>query len=480
MSELVRLVSPDAESEVIVDVSTGAPTIRYWGGVLGGLAGLTELERALDRPLVHGTFDSVAPISMVPEHGSGFMGRPGLAGRRGGGRDWSPRFTTVSHDADGATLKVEAVDEQAGLALTCRLALNDVLRASVEVTNTDDRRWSLDQLTVSAPLPEHLDELLAFEGRWTRELQETRIPWHHGSHLIENRRGRTSHEDVPLFFAGRTGFGEWDGEVVGAHVAWSGNHQLVAERLADGRRYVQGGELLHPGEVVLEPGDSYRTPDLVLTRSDAGLTRATWGFHRAVRRTPAHPITDRPVLINTWEAVYFDHDLAKLKALASTAADLGVERFVLDDGWFGGRRDDTKGLGEWWVSDAVYPDGLAPLIEHVTGLGMEFGIWVEPEMVNPDSDVYRAHPDWALITPGYDPVLGRQQLVLDLGNPEAFDFVYQHLDALFRDHDISYVKWDMNRDHIQGSGRTGSAGTSAQTRAVYRLLDALRSAHPRL
>ena len=164
--------------------------------------------------------------------------------------------------------------------------------------------------------------------------------------------------------------------------------------------------------------------------------------------------------------------------LADAAADLGIERFVLDDGWFGSRRDDTKGLGDWRVSEDVYPDGLTPLIGHVTGLGMEFGIWVEPEMVNPDSDVFRAHPDWALISDGYEPVLGRQQLVLDLGNPAAFAFIDEHLDALLRDHDIAYVKWDMNRDHIQGSGRDGAAGTHVQTVALYRLLDVLRAKHP--
>ncbi|MEL6893843.1 MAG: alpha-galactosidase, partial [Actinomycetota bacterium] len=478
MGEYVRLKSPDDGTEVVVDVSTGAPTVQYWGGALGDAADVDQLGVVLDRPVVHGAVDVTTPVSVVPEHGSGFAGRPGLLGRRGGGRGWSPRFVPVTHTVVETTLVADAADEVAGLALTTRIALTDVLRVSVELTNTGDRRYSLDQLTATVPLPEHLDELLSFEGRWTREFQPTRVGWDHGSHLVENRSGRTSHEHVPLLFAGRRGFGEWDGEVVGAHVAWSGNHQLFVERLADGRRYVQGGELLHPGEVVLEPGESYSSPDLVLTRSDAGLTPATWGFHRAVRSFPGRSTSPRPVLINTWEAVYFDHDLAKLKALASSAADLGVERFVLDDGWFGSRRDDTKGLGDWWVSDAVYPDGLAPLIEHVTGLGMEFGIWVEPEMVNPDSDVYRAHPDWALTTPGYDPVLGRQQLVLDLGNPDAFAFIHGHLDALFRDHDISFVKWDMNRDHVQGSGRTGAAGTHEQTRALYRLLDLLRTEHP--
>ena len=142
-------------------------------------------------------------------------------------------------------------------------------------------------------------------------------------------------------------------------------------------------------------------------------------------------------MLNTWEAVYFDHDVDRLRALATAAADVGIERFVLDDGWFGSRRDDRRGLGDWVVSPVVYPDGLRPLIDHVRSLGMEFGIWVEPEMVNPDSDVFSAHPDWALSTEGYEPVLGRHQLVLDLAIPDAFDHVLGQLDALLRDHDIS-------------------------------------------
>ena len=165
------------------------------------------------------------------------------------------------------------------------------------------------------------------------------------------------------------------------------------------------------------------------------------------------------MLLNTWEAVYFDHDTERLKELATAAAALGIERFVLDDGWFGSRRDDTSGLGDWWVSPAVYPDGLGPLIAHVRALGMEFGIWVEPEMVNPDSDLYRAHPEWALTTAGYEPVLARNQLVLNLAHPDAFDHVLGQLDALLRDHDVAYVKWDMNRNHVQGSGADGAAGT---------------------
>ncbi|MDY7106846.1 MAG: alpha-galactosidase [Actinomycetota bacterium] len=465
------------DHDVVVDVDSGTPTIVHWGAPLAD-DDADALARALDRPLVFGSADAIAPVALVPEHGSGFTGRPGLRGSRPGGRAWAPRFAPVDHEVTGSRLRVTARDDVAELTLTVVLELDDALVMWAEVTNTGPDDYSLDALTLTLPVPERAGEIGSFTGRWTRELQPVRTPWPHGAVSVENRRGRTSHEHPPLLFAGTTGYAEWTGEVWGAHLAWSGNHAIVAERLPDGRRYLQLGELAHPGELRLAPGESYRTPEVVAVHSGAGLTAATQRFHRHLRARPDHPTTPRPVLVNTWEAVYFDHDARRLRDLATRAARVGAERFVLDDGWFGSRRDDTSGLGDWWVSPDAHPNGLAPLIEHVRGLGMEFGIWVEPEMVNPDSDLYRAHPDWALTTDGYEPPLARTQLVLDLARPDAFAHVLGQLDALLTDHDISFVKWDMNRDHIAGSGADGAAGTHAQTRAVYRLLDELRARHP--
>ena len=364
------------------------------------------------------------------------------------------------------------------MQLDITVHLDDVLRVRGVVTNLGESRYLLDHLSVTLPLPSHAAELVTFTGRWTRELHPQRAPWPTGATFVENRRGRTSHEHVPLLVAMANGAGEWHGDTWAVHLAWSGNHRVLAERLPDGRRYVQLGELLHPGEVVLQPGERYETPEVVATYGD-GLTPAELGLPPFVAR-PAHHIPRRrgKVLLNTWEAVYFDHDLDRLRQLADAAAAVGVERFVLDDGWFGGRRNDRAGLGDWVVSADAHPQGLAPIIDHVRGLGMDFGIWVEPEMVNPDSDVFRAHPDWALATPGYEPVLGRHQLVLDLAHPGAFDHVLGQLDALLRDHAIAYLKWDMNRDHVQASGHDGAAGTHAQTLALYRLLDELRARHP--
>lgn len=463
-------------ADVVLDTSTGAPTILHWGAPLGDIDP-GSLVTALARPAQQGALDVVAPLSLVPEEGAGFQGRSGILGHRKGGRQWSPRFRTVAIEALTGGVRVESVDDVAELRLVTTVTLDDVLAVRCSITNIGSNRYLLDALLPTLPLPAHATELLTFDGRWTREFHPVRRDWSSGVFVSENRAGRTSHEHPPLVYAGAPGFGEWHGDVWGVHVAWSGNHQLYAEAMPDGRRYVQGGELLQPGELCLEPGDTYESP-LVLGVHGHGLTPAAWGFHSFLRRSPAAPKGPRPVLLNTWEAVYFDHDTERLKALASAAAELGIERFVLDDGWFGSRRDDRRGLGDWWVSPEVYPDGLAPLIQHVRSLGMEFGIWVEPEMVNPDSDLFRAHPDWALTSPGHEPVLARNQLVLDLAHPDAFDHVLGQLDALLRDHDVAYVKWDMNRNHVQASGADGKAGTHAQTLAYYRLVDELRARHP--
>ncbi|MFP5372456.1 MAG: alpha-galactosidase, partial [Actinomycetes bacterium] len=187
------------------------------------------------------------------------------------------------------------------------------------------------------------------------------------------------------------------------------------------------------------------------------------------------------VILNTWEAVYFDQDLDKLKALADRGAEVGAERFVLDDGWFGGRRDDTSSLGDWTVSAEVWPEGLGPLIEHVHSLGMEFGLWVEPEMVNLDSDLARAHPEWLFSAGGRVGRPSRHQHVLDLGHPGAYEHVRSHLDALLSTYDIAYLKWDHNR-YLNDAGHApgGEPGVHAHTLAVYRLMDELRAAHPDL
>jgi alpha-galactosidase len=335
------------------------------------------------------------------------------------------------------------------------------------------------------PLPREAGEVLDLTGRWCRERAPQRQDLSMGTRMRASRRGRTGHDATLLLTAGTPGFGFRHGEVWGVHTAWSGDHVHLAERLPEGAGHADavlaGGELLHPGEVRLARGESYSTPWVFLSWSDQGLDGMSSRIHRWLRARPGHPSSPRPVVLNTWEAVYFDHDLDKLRRLADTAARIGAERFVLDDGWFRGRRDDTAGLGDWTVDTGVWPDGLHPLFDHVRSLGMEVGLWVEPEMANPDSDLLRAHPEWVLAAEGRLPPPSRSQQLLDLSRPEAFRYVFEHLDALVTEYRPDYLKWDHNRDLLEPvHAPTGAAGTHRQTLAVYALLDRLRERHPGL
>jgi alpha-galactosidase len=266
--------------------------------------------------------------------------------------------------------------------------------------------------------------------------------------------------------------------VWGVHLGWSGDHEHRVERIGSGTTVLAAGELLHPGEVVLGPGESHRTPTLYAAHSTAGLDGISARFHRHLRARPGHPRSPRPVVLNTWEAVYFRHDLAELTELADTAAELGVERFVLDDGWFLGRRRDTRGLGDWVVDPEVWPGGLGPLIEQVEARGMRFGLWVEPEMVNEDSDVVRQHPDWVSGPGDRRSLEWRSQQVLDLVNPDAFAYILGRLDDILTAYPgIAFLKWDQNRDQTE-LGSEGRSSTRAQTLAAYRLFDEVRARHP--
>jgi alpha-galactosidase len=303
------------------------------------------------------------------------------------------------------------------------------------------------------------------------EFGEHRTPWHDSTISITNLRGRTSHEKWPLIFAGTSGFSEQQGEVWGCHLGWSGNFEITADGVTEHHKHLLVSERLVAGEIILQPGDSYTAPTIYAVHSTNGLSGASQHFHQYVRSLPQHLETERPIIINTWEAVYFDHDLKTLTALADVAASIGVERFVLDDGWFTGRRNDSAGLGDWSVDATVWPQGLTPLIEHVRSRNMQFGIWFEPEMVSVNSDLYRKHPDWALHDANYGQITGRNQLVLDMSRADVRDYLYAHISKLLDEHDIAYIKWDHNRDLV-------ATGAHAQTLGTYELLDRLKRKHP--
>ncbi|PSK99799.1 alpha-galactosidase [Haloactinopolyspora alba] len=472
---------------VVVDVSGGVPRILHWGPRVGArasdrpfLRSLAETQRGAD-----GLHDSMPP-AVLPEQAAGWMGTPGLEGHRDG-TTFSSRFVTAGHELNSAagrqTLNSRAVDDDAQLELTTtiELAPSGVLRLRAGLTNTAPvSHYTVDAMRLALPVPAEAQELLDFAGRHLRERTPQRRAFRVGTHLREGRRGRTGSDAAMLLAAGTPGFSFRSGEIWAVHTAWSGNHVTFAELGLTGERVLGGGELLLPGEMILAPGEIYTTP-WVYAAHGSGLDEVAAAFHAHLRERGSHPSSPRPVVLNTWEAVYFDQDLASLTALAECGAKVGAERFVLDDGWFLGRRDDTAGLGDWQVDRAVWPDGLGALVGAVRGLGMQFGLWFEPEMVNEDSEVARAHPDWILAPGERLPIAGRNQQVLNLTLPDAYAHVLESMSSLVAEYDIDYIKWDHNRDLAEPGDRTSAAPrVHQQTRAVYALMDELRRRHPRL
>ncbi|CAN5307911.1 hypothetical protein BH24ACT12_BH24ACT12_18390 [soil metagenome] len=465
------------EVSVVLDTRrTGLPVVLHWGADLGaepiGLLASTEPVTA------HSALDEARPAGLLPEYAHGFAGRPGLTVARAGDSSWSSRLVTVSTATDGRDAVVVAADDDLGLTVRTELHLEPggLLRMRHTVTNTGSDELDVRELLTALPVPEVATELLDLSGRWCRERSPQRRPLHQGAVVRESRRGRTGHDASPLMVTGTEGFGFGHGELWAVHVAWSGDHVTYAERLSEGHTLLGGGELLGQREVVLAAQESYSSPWLLASWSADGLDTASARLHHWLRARATHPTRPRTVLVNTWAAVYFDHDLQALTELAGLAAEVGAERFVFDDGWFRGRRDDHRGLGDWTVDEEVWPEGLHPLVDHVRSLGMDFGLWVEPEMVNVDSDVVRGHPAWVLRGRETLPQPWRRQQVLDLANPSAYAHVRDALLALLREYDIAYLKWDHNRDLVD-AGHGGRPAVHGQTLAVYRQLDELRAAH---
>jgi alpha-galactosidase len=480
---------------LLVDLTRGGlPAIIHWGSSLNPL---TEREArsligAAIEPIVPNVMDEPIRLAILPEHHTGWVGRPGVTGNREG-RAWSPRFSTtavtlggdplttgfVSVGASELSVEAEDADAHLGLRIEIEMLASGLVRARATVTDQLGG-FTVDDVALAFPVPIRAREVLDFAGRWGMERVPQRSEFQVGLHDRQGRKGRTGPDAATVLSAGVSGFGFAHGEVWGVHTAFSGNHRHYAERLFTGAKVIGGGELLLSGEIRLGRGESYTSPWVYAAYAD-GLDRQARRFHDYLRSRPTHPTRPRPVTINVWEAVYFDHDLARLSDLADRAAAIGVERYVLDDGWFRGRRDDHAGLGDWYVDEGVWPDGLGPLIDHVRGLGMEFGLWFEPEMINPDSDLAREHPEWIMATGGRLPVLSRYQQVLNLGIRAAYDRILERMTALLEEYDIAYIKWDHNRDLIDaGTLPAGEAGVHAQTRATYRLMAQLKQRFPGL
>jgi alpha-galactosidase len=495
LQERVIHLSASGVSVVLFDGGGALPTIGHWGPALDVADEDLRVAAAVTTPHPAASSpDTALRPTILPAHARGWMGRPGVEGHRGGAA-WSTSFSveTVRLDREpvepgaitqhgAARVEFVATDRAAGLTCLVEVELEEsgLLRARATISDdgTSSEPYDLGAVRLAFPLPTRAAEALDFTGRWGAERIPQRSPILHGTRTRESRRGRTGLDASIVVAAGVPGFGFERGEVWALHVGFSGNHEHTIER-QDSTSLLLGGELLLRGEVRLSAGGSYRSP-WVYGSYGEGLDAAAARFHAHLRasRGASRP---RPVTLNVWEAVYFDHREDKLRELAAIAAEVGVERFVLDDGWFSGRRHDRAGLGDWTPDSAVWPDGLAGFAHAVRGLGMEFGLWVEPEMISADSNAAREHPEWILRARDELPLESRHQQVIDLTNPAAFDHVLDSIDRVVTDAQVSYLKWDHNRDLLEaGHPASGAPAVHEQTLAAYRLMDEISARHPGL
>jgi alpha-galactosidase len=326
-------------------------------------------------------------------------------------------------------------------------------------------------------------------GRWAGEWQLHTEPIESGSYVIESRRGSTSHQANPWFAVDRRGeTSEENGPVWFGELGWSGSWKITVEDTSWNQVRITGGYNPFDFQYHLAAGESLETPPFYAGFTAKGKGEASRILHRfqLTEIFPGHPSPrPRPVLYNSWEATEFAVDENGQIALAEKAAKLGIERFVIDDGWFGQRNNDHRGLGDWYVNSQKFPHGLKPVIDRVHALGMDFGIWVEPEMVNPDSDLYRKHPEWAMNFPGRPRTEGRNQLLLNLARNDVKEYIFTVLDKLVTENDIAFLKWDYNRNWSEPGWDAVPLEDQKKiyvkyVENLYEILDRLRAKHPHL
>ncbi len=477
MTKQTALLSAPTSS-LLIEVVNGALVIRHWGApILGQNHDIALASRV---SIANSSWDEPQLPGLMRESARGFLGRPTLSGHRNG-KAWSTKFevTDFHHQGNHCAVTLRDFHAELEVVVTFDLDASGVLIQKATVKNIGNSDYVLNEFIHWLPLPREATQTLDFAGRWSNERQPQRRDIQIGTWVRESREGRSGHNfsiaDIAL--TAQTSF--QSGSAWATSIAWSGNSHYLVERGFDGQQSIGAGELLLAGEVILKGNESYEAPALFAVYSSQGLDGVSAAFHSHLRAREIHPKRPRPLTLNMWEALYFDHNESKIRELVDVAAEVGVERVVLDDGWFHSRRNDRSGLGDWVVDPAVWPNGLTPVVEYINSKGIEFGLWFEGEMVNPDSDLYRAHPEWILHEGDRTPPLWRHQLVLDLGHEEAYKHVLEQTSSLLAAHNIVYIKWDHNRVLVD-AGHLGAAGVRRQTQAIYRLFAELKTRHPGL
>lgn len=397
----------------------------------------------------------------------------------------------VESAAEADTLLVHLADE-AGLAVTLQYSVfaeANVITRSVLLCSTAQEPIILDRvLSTSVDFADSDFRLLQLSGAWGRERMVAERSLTQGLQAIESARGASSHQQNPFLALQRSGSDEHQGEVFGFSLVYSGNFLAQVEVDPFLQTRVQLGINPRDFSWQLDPGEALQTPEVVLAFSDQGLNGLSQTYHRLYRTRLARGAfrdEPRPILINNWEATYFDFDEEKILAIARQAQTLGVELFVLDDGWFGQRDDDHTSLGDWFVDTRKLPDGLGGLGTKINQLGMKFGLWFEPEMISPLSELYKKHPDWCIHIPGRRRTLSRNQLILNLARTEVQDYIIEQISSVLQSAPIEYVKWDMNRHMTEVFNPELPASRQRETGhrymlGLYRVLEEITSRFPHI
>ena len=393
----------------------------------------------------------------------------------------------IEAEAEATTLEITLRDAKTGLeAVLCYTVLEafHALACSVRFHNGGAQTLVLENALSCAMNLTGEWELMHLYGAWSRERRPERTAIPHATFTLRSNRGASGHEHNPFLALLAPTADERQGEVWGVSLVWSGS--FVMEVNKDVRDHVRLVAGLDPCHWRLLPGEDFHTPETVLVRSDAGLNGMSQRFHALYRRRLCRgPWRDRirPLLVNNWEATYFDFTEEKLLAIAGKAAELGLELFVLDDGWFGKRNSDNCSLGDWTVNTEKLPGGLEGFAEKLHALGLRFGLWLEPEMISPDSELYRAHPDWCLHAPDRYRTQQRNQLILDMSRTEIQDYLIDTISGVLRGGAIDYIKWDMNRnfDEVGSAALAPEDMPSLHVRymlGLYRVLETLTACFP--
>lgn len=478
---------------VLTPSPTGLPYISYWGPSLyhSTAIHIDEDLLASQYPQRLGAALDIPEFpSLLPTQAEAWSGTPMLSVARNNCEVF-PKFAaaqiSLSECGTKATVSTQDTVSQLELTLTIEVHPGGAVSQQASLTNNGPD-LEVKRLWLTFPVPSSANEILSHTGHHLRERAPQRHPLVDGFYAQESWTGRPDFHSSLLMVAGTAGFTFETGRCYSTHVGWSGNVTHFVTRTPYSAPLIGGGELLYNGEITLSTGQTYTTPYIYASWGD-GLNQLSHRYHDLLRTFHSRLLSQkRPITLNIWEAVYFDQNEAKLRKLAEVAAAAGVERFVVDDGWFKGRRDDTRALGDWQVDNSIWPNGLAPLANHVHQLGMQFGLWFEPEMISLRSDLAQQHPDWILQpTPGLTgdmarlPLPGRSQQVLDLANPLAAEYIFEAISRLVTECHIDYLKWDHNRFVTEAiSAFLGRPAVHAQVCALYELLDRLQMAHPSL